>query len=84
MDNNNEKKIETPKPKIKKKKKSKRCKVCRKKVGMFGFTCKCGELFCGKHRYASQHECTYDYRKDRHADILKNNPDMSFKKIINI
>ena len=72
------------KPKKKKKKRSKRCYLCRKKVGMFGYTCKCGELFCAKHRYASEHSCTYDYRKEHKENLLKNNTDANFDKVLEI
>lgn len=77
---------ETKKSPIKKKKKSKkkrskRCFQCNKKVGMFGFTCKCGKLFCSVHRYASEHGCTYDYRKEHQEKIKLNNPDANFNKV---
>ena len=71
----------TKKKKKKKKKRSKRCLTCNKKVGMFGFNCKCGDLFCGEHRYASQHNCTYDYQTEHRCSIIKNNPDANFNKI---
>ena len=76
---------ENPQPKPKKKKKrKKRCAECKKRVGSMGITCKCGKLFCGKHRYASEHDCTWDYQAGTHKRILKDNPDMSFNKIITI
>lgn len=40
------------------------CFVCRKKVGLIGITCRCGELFCGLHRYAEEHNCTFDYKNE--------------------
>ena len=39
------------------------CKKCNKKVGLTGFTCRCGGLYCGNHRYAEEHSCNYDYIK---------------------
>ena len=30
--------------------KKNRCQECRKKVGLTGFPCRCGGLFCGLHR----------------------------------
>lgn len=71
----------TEKPKPKRKKKRKRCAECKKRVGSFGITCKCGKLFCGIHRYASEHDCTWDYKTEQCKIIKENNPDMSFKKI---
>merc|ERR1719232_207314 len=33
---------------------------CKKKVGLTGFTCRCGGLFCSIHRYSDKHECKFD------------------------
>lgn len=33
---------------------AKRCGQCKKKVGLTGFDCRCGIVFCGMHRYADQ------------------------------
>lgn len=52
----------------------KRCKSCNRKVALTGFWCRCGGLFCGKHRYAEEHSCDADYKtKERHL-LSKNNP----------
>jgi hypothetical protein len=43
---------------------SRRCfiKECNKKLSISeGVICKCSNLYCGKHRYASDHSCSYDY-----------------------
>ncbi|KAJ9599016.1 hypothetical protein L9F63_010473 [Diploptera punctata] len=45
------------------KKKKNRCAVCRKKVGLTGFECRCGGLYCAVHRYSDKHNCTFDYRE---------------------
>lgn len=60
-----------PAPGKKKKKKTNRCAVCRKKVGLTGFTCKCGGMHCGQHRYSGAHSCSYDYKADNQALLLK-------------
>jgi hypothetical protein len=52
---------EKPGGSVEKKKKKNRCGACRKKVGLTGFDCKCGGLFCGMHRMADGHNCTYDH-----------------------
>ena len=39
----------------------KKCYECRKKVGFTGFKCRCGFIFCGKHRHGDQHNCSFDY-----------------------
>jgi len=39
-----------------------RCYGCRKKIGLTGFQCQCGYFFCAKHRYAEEHECSFDHK----------------------
>ncbi|XP_061655852.1 AN1-type zinc finger protein 5-like isoform X2 [Phyllopteryx taeniolatus] len=66
---------EPPKPK------KNRCYMCRKKVGLTGFECRCGNLFCGFHRYSDQHNCPYDYKAEAAAKIRKENPVVVADKI---
>merc|ERR1719375_1347226 len=47
---------------------------CNKKVGLTGFKCKCGYVFCGAHRYAGEHECDFDYKTTGREAIAKANP----------
>lgn len=63
------------------KKKKNRCVTCRKKVGLTGFECRCGGLFCAVHRYSDKHECTFDYREHGAAEIRRNNPVVVGEKI---
>ena len=39
----------------------KRCFDCRKKIGLTGFECRCGFMFCGQHRLPEDHECNFDH-----------------------
>ncbi|OUC47303.1 AN1-like Zinc finger [Trichinella nativa] len=55
-------------------KKSNRCLACKKRVGLTGFECRCGGLFCAVHRYTDMHECNFDYKAMGKAEIRKNNP----------
>ncbi|TTH23510.1 AN1-type zinc finger protein 5 [Bagarius yarrelli] len=66
---------EVPKPK------KNRCFMCRKKVGLTGFDCRCGNLFCGLHRYSDKHNCPYDYKAEAAAKIRKENPVVVADKI---
>ncbi|KAL6472815.1 hypothetical protein MHYP_G00190030 [Metynnis hypsauchen] len=66
---------EAPKPK------KNRCFMCRKKVGLTGFDCRCGNLFCGIHRYSDKHSCPYDYKAEAAAKIRKENPVVVADKI---
>ncbi|NXX37272.1 ZFAN5 protein, partial [Nicator chloris] len=70
-----EKASEPPKPK------KNRCFTCRKKVGLTGFDCRCGNLFCGLHRYSDKHNCPYDYKAEAAAKIRKENPVVVAEKI---
>ncbi|GAB0100627.1 Zinc finger, AN1-type [Sergentomyia squamirostris] len=63
------------------KKKKNRCAVCRKKVGLTGFECRCGGLYCAIHRYSDKHDCTFDYREHGAQEIRRNNPVVVGEKI---
>lgn len=56
-------------PRLKQKNK-KRCWKCKRKVGITGIECRCGYIFCGKDRYAEEHDCDYDH-KQRHVNLLR-------------
>ncbi|OXA53302.1 zinc finger A20 and AN1 domain-containing stress-associated protein 9 [Folsomia candida] len=68
-------------PSAESKKKSNRCLSCRKKVGLTGFECRCGGLFCSTHRYSDKHNCSFDYRQLGADEIRKNNPVVVSEKI---
>uniref|UniRef100_A0A0D9X878 AN1-type domain-containing protein n=1 Tax=Leersia perrieri TaxID=77586 RepID=A0A0D9X878_9ORYZ len=51
-----------------------RCVSCKKKVGLLGFECRCGGMFCSVHRYADKHACTHDFKKTDREKIAKENP----------
>uniref|UniRef100_A0A8C4QXI3 Zinc finger, AN1-type domain 5a n=1 Tax=Eptatretus burgeri TaxID=7764 RepID=A0A8C4QXI3_EPTBU len=58
-----------------------RCSMCRKKVGLTGFKCRCGQLFCSVHRYSDEHNCTFDYRSAAADKIRRENPVVAGQKI---
>ncbi|GAX80870.1 hypothetical protein CEUSTIGMA_g8305.t1 [Chlamydomonas eustigma] len=60
-----------------------RCQVesCRKKLGLTGFKCRCGYSYCGQHRYAESHNCTFDYKTFERMKIADNNPLVQASKI---
>lgn len=60
---------------------SNRCLECRKKLGLTGFKCKCGEMFCGTHRYAEAHKCTFDYKTAERAKLAESNPLVQAAKV---
>ncbi|KAF8654556.1 hypothetical protein HU200_061751 [Digitaria exilis] len=59
-----------------------RCHSCRKRVGLTGFRCRCGELFCGAHRYSDRHDCCYDYKGVARDAIARENPVVRAAKIV--
>ncbi|CAD5172175.1 unnamed protein product [Musa acuminata subsp. malaccensis] len=61
-----------------------RCSTCRKKVGLTGFRCRCGDLFCASHRYSDTHDCSFDYKAAGREQIAKANPLIRAAKIIKI
>ncbi|XP_003557802.3 zinc finger A20 and AN1 domain-containing stress-associated protein 6 [Brachypodium distachyon] len=69
---------EAPKPP------SNRCLSCRKKVGLTGFRCRCGDTFCSMHRYADAHKCTFDYKQAGREQIAKQNPLVKADKVTKI
>ncbi|KAK4758152.1 hypothetical protein SAY87_019453 [Trapa incisa] len=58
-----------------------RCTTCKKRVGLTGFNCRCGNLFCGSHRYSDKHDCPFDYRTAARDAIAKANPLVKAKKL---
>ena len=41
---------------------NKRCPVCRKKITITAFACRCGLRFCPQHRYPEVHQCSFDFQ----------------------
>ncbi|KAJ8313395.1 hypothetical protein KUTeg_009023 [Tegillarca granosa] len=64
-----------------KKPKKNRCHTCKKKVGLTGFPCRCGGLFCSIHRYSDKHHCTFNYKEMAQEHIRKHNPVIVAEKI---
>ncbi|KAE8660854.1 Zinc finger A20 and AN1 domain-containing stress-associated protein 1 [Hibiscus syriacus] len=61
-----------------------RCSGCKKRVGLTGFRCRCGELFCADHRYSDRHDCSYDYKTVGRESIARENPVVKSAKIIKV
>lgn len=58
-----------------------RCSACRKRVGLTGFNCRCGNLYCALHRYSDKHDCKFDYRTAARDAIAKANPVVKADKL---
>jgi len=66
------------------KKKKNRCASCKKKLGLTGFSCRCGGLFCAVHRYTDKHECSFDYKAMGEKEISEANPLIVASKVAKI
>jgi len=58
-----------------------RCLMCRKRVGLTGFKCRCGTTFCGVHRYPEKHACTFDFKAVGREEIARANPVIKAEKL---
>lgn len=61
-----------------------RCSGCRKRVGLTGFRCRCGEMFCSEHRYSDRHDCSFDYKAAGRAAISRENPVVRAAKLLKV
>ena len=69
-------------PKIEVKPDASRCSTCNRKLGMYGFNCKCGFFYCKKHRLPEEHECGFDFNADGKRKLSDQNPEVKSSKII--
>eukprot|EP00116_Pleurobrachia_bachei_P013096 sb/3473358/ len=67
-----------------KKRKVNRCGICRKKVGLLGFDCRCGGLFCPLNRGDKDHNCQFDYKTLQRAELAEKNPRIVADKVTKI
>lgn len=58
-----------------------RCASCGKRVRLTGFPCRCGATYCGAHRYAEQHGCSFDFKAAGRAAIARSNPVVKADKL---
>uniref|UniRef100_A0ACD5TPW1 Uncharacterized protein n=1 Tax=Avena sativa TaxID=4498 RepID=A0ACD5TPW1_AVESA len=61
-----------------------RCNVCRRRVGLTGFRCRCDKLFCPRHRHSETHNCSFDYKSMGREEIARANPLIRAAKVIKI
>merc|ERR1712126_577607 len=78
-----EEKVEAEEKEAKKPKKN-RCASCKKMIGLTGFTCRCGGMYCGIHRYSDKHNCDFDYNAMGKAQIAAANPVIVAEKVSKI
>eukprot|EP00168_Porphyra_purpurea_P010683 TRINITY_DN265_c0_g1_i3.p2 TRINITY_DN265_c0_g1~~TRINITY_DN265_c0_g1_i3.p2 ORF type:complete len:154 (+),score=33.92 TRINITY_DN265_c0_g1_i3:699-1160(+) len=58
-----------------------RCFSCRKKVGLTAVPCRCGYVYCGTHRMATDHGCDFDYKSHARSVLAGANPLVAAAKV---
>jgi hypothetical protein len=62
-----------------------RCAQCNCKINITNsLECKCEKLFCMKHRYHTEHNCSYDYKTQERKKLSEANKQIIADKIIKI
>ncbi|KAL3662035.1 hypothetical protein V7S43_012842 [Phytophthora oleae] len=51
-----------------------RCWECKVKVGLTAVKCRCDYTFCGKHRYAEEHNCAFNFKTAGKRKLEEENP----------
>jgi len=46
---------------------------CKKLIGYIGYTCRCDKTFCAFHRFAKEHNCTFDFKTLERENLAKRN-----------
>ncbi|GLJ25272.1 hypothetical protein SUGI_0483800 [Cryptomeria japonica] len=59
-----------------------RCFNCNKRCRLgVSFKCRCENIFCSKHRYPEEHNCSFDHKRFGRQSLAKNNPLIKGSKI---
>ncbi|XP_059076501.1 zinc finger A20 and AN1 domain-containing stress-associated protein 3-like [Cryptomeria japonica] len=59
-----------------------RCFNCNKRCRLgVNFKCRCNHVFCSKHRYPEEHNCSFDHKRFGRQSLAKNNPLIKGSKI---
>lgn len=58
-----------------------RCAICRKKLGLTPFVCRCDRSFCPTHRHSEAHACPFDYKAHHRQALARANPAVVAKKV---
>ncbi|OQR98686.1 hypothetical protein ACHHYP_08238 [Achlya hypogyna] len=65
-------------------KNKRKCWSCSSKIGLSAITCRCGFTFCNRHRYAEEHNCTFDFRRQAKRKLEEENPLVVPQKVARI
>jgi hypothetical protein len=54
---------------------------CRKLIGYMGYTCRCGQTYCALHKYAKEHNCTFDFKTLERENLARKNGSAIAEKV---
>lgn len=77
-----EKRVEPPAGSLQKNRR--RCWECKVKIGLAAVQCRCGYTFCGKHRYAEEHCCEFNFKSAGKRKLEEENPRVVPSKVARI
>jgi len=60
-----------------------KCNKCKKNI-LISFECKCNSIFCINHKNPELHNCTFNFKENGKNELIKNNPKITFTKVIKI
>ncbi len=61
-----------------------RCAQCSIKLKLTDVSCKCCQKFCMAHRLPEAHNCSFNFKKEGHTLLEKQNPKTAGTKIEHI
>lgn len=61
-----------------------KCMICFKKIGLYGFKCRCEKYFCSVHMLPENHSCNFDFKSSAKEILIKQNPPVSGNKVVKI
>ena len=87
LDNNDENLEKPIIESTKKNENKKKCTSCGKSLKLIDISigkCRCGHLYCKKHRFPEIHECSFDYRENNQKELQKIHKKVVASKLIKI
>jgi len=57
-----------------------RCEICKKKLSLTSFECRCKKKFCDIHRPAEIHKCSFNYFEENQNRMKKNLSTITYTK----
>uniref|UniRef100_A0A1I8J3T9 AN1-type domain-containing protein n=1 Tax=Macrostomum lignano TaxID=282301 RepID=A0A1I8J3T9_9PLAT len=52
-----------------------RCQACGRRTGpSSSFECRCGRIYCARHRYPESHSCSFDFKEQGRQLLRESNP----------